>query len=157
MANGFNQVILLGNLVRDPDLRRTGGGVAVCNLRLAVDDVRRNRAGEPVTETLFIDAVVAGPQAEAANAALSKGSRVFLQGRLQMNEWTGRDGARHTAPRVAAQRIDFLDAHRAPAPQEPEQPAPGAPGAAPAPADATGAPAGAKPDAAAEKPGDLPF
>lgn len=153
MATGFNQVILLGNLVRDPELRRTGGGVAVCNLRLAVDDVRRNRAGEPVTETLFIDAVVAGPQAEAANAALSKGSRVFLQGRLQMNEWTGRDGARHTAPRVAAQRIDFLDAHRA-APQEPAS-APGAPGAAPAPAP--GAPAGAKPAAAAEKPGDLPF
>lgn len=142
MATGFNQVILLGNLTRDPDLRRTGSGIALCNLRLAVDDVRRNRAGETVRETLFVDAVVAGPQAEAAHAALAKGSRVFLQGRLQLNEWTGRDGARHSELRVAAQRIDFLDAlHRAA-----EEPAPAAPAA----------PAAAKADPGVA-PGDLPF
>ena len=143
MANGFNQVILLGNLVREPDLRRTGTGLSVCTLRLAVDDVRRSRSGEPVTETLFIDVVVAGPQADAAGTALSKGSRVFLQGRLQMNEWTGRDGARHSAPRVVAQRIDFLDARRA---------APAAPSGEAAPPPAAGsAPAPAAPS------GDLPF
>ncbi len=150
--SGFNQVILVGNLAKDPELRRTGGGVAVCNLRLAVDDVRRNRAGELVEEKLFVEVVVTGPQAEAANAALSKGSRVFVQGRLQVNEWTGRDGISRSAPRIAAQRIDFLGAHRA-ATQEPAT-APGAPGAAPAPAPA--APGGAKPDAGV-KPGDLPF
>jgi single-strand DNA-binding protein len=101
-----------------------------------------------VTETLFVDIVVTGPQAEAANAALSRGSRVFVQGRLQFNEWTGRDGARHSGHRVAAQRIEFLD--------RPAGAAKAATAAA-APAPAPGAPAGAKPAPAAEKPGDLPF
>ena len=145
--SGFNQVILLGNLAKDPVLRRTGDGLALCFLRLAVDDVRRNRAGEPVTETLFVDIVVTGPQAEAANAALSRGSRVFVQGRLQFNEWTGRDGARHSGHRVAAQRIEFLD----------RRPAAAADSAAPA--ESAAAPEAA-PDAPApvpEKPGDLPF
>ena len=90
--SGFNQVILVGNLAKDPELRRTGDGLAICFLHLAVDDVRRNRAGELVEEKLFVEVVVTGPQAEAANAALAKGSRVFVQGRLQVNEWTGRDG-----------------------------------------------------------------
>ncbi len=150
--SGFNQVILLGNLAKDPVLRRTGDGLAICFLHLAVDDVRRNRAGELVEERLFVDVVVTGPQAEAANAALSKGSRVFLQGRLQVHEWTGRDGVSRSAPRVAAQRIDFLGARPA---DGAKAPAPAAPDAA-APAAAPGAPAGADREAGV-KPGDLPF
>ena len=148
MANGYNQVILLGNLAKEPELRRTGDGNAVCTLRLAVNDYRRTRTGEVVEETTFADVAVFGRQAEAANESLVKGSRVFVQARLRTEEWVGRDGARHSALRIAAQRIEFLD-----------RPAGAARAATPAaaPAPAPGAPAGAAPDAGAEKPGDLPF
>ncbi|MBR1837041.1 MAG: single-stranded DNA-binding protein [Kiritimatiellae bacterium] len=111
--SGFNQVTLIGNLVKDPDLRRTGNGTPVCAFRLAVDDVRRGRDGEPVTETLFIDAICFGSSAEASNAALYKGSRVFVQGKLRQVEWTDRDGSRRSQYRVEAQRIEFLGAPRA--------------------------------------------
>lgn len=148
MANGYNQVILLGNLAKEPELRRTGDGNAVCMLRLAVNDYRRTRTGEVVEETVYADVAVFGRQAETANESLVKGSRVFVQARLRTEEWIGRDGAHHSALRIAAQRIEFLD--------RPAGAAKAATAAA-APAPAPGAPAGAKPDAAAEKPGDLPF
>jgi len=153
MANGYNQVILLGNLAKEPELRRTGDGNAVCTLRLAVNDYRRTRTGEVVEETTFADVAVFGRQAEAANESLVKGSRVFVQARLRTEEWTGRDGAHHSALRIAAQRIEFLDR-----PAGSAKPATAAPAPAPAaPAPAPGAPAGAaKPDAGV-KPGDLPF
>ncbi len=108
--SGFNQVTLIGNLAKDPDLRRTGNGTPVCLFRLAVDDLRRGRDGSSTTETLFIDVVCFGPTAEAVNSALYKGSRAFVQGRLRQNEWTDRDGARRAQLRVEAQRVEFLDA-----------------------------------------------
>ena len=120
--SGFNQVTLIGNLVKDPDLRRTGNGTPVCLFRLAVDDVRRSRDGATVTETLFLDAICFGATAEAAHAALYKGSRVFVQGRLRQNDWTDRDGQRREQLRVEAQRIEFLDA--APPKPEPSSPPP---------------------------------
>ena len=108
--SGFNQVTLIGNLVRDPDLRRTGNGTPVCVFRLAVDDVRRGRDGASSAETLFMDIVCFGPTAEAVNAALYKGSRAFVQGRLRQHDWTDRDGSRRSQLRVEAQRVEFLDA-----------------------------------------------
>ncbi len=120
--SGFNQVTLIGNLVKDPDLRRTGSGTPVCLFRVAVDDVRRSRDGATVTETVFLDTICFGATAEAAHSALYKGSRVFVQGRLRQNDWTDRDGQRREQLRVEAQRIEFLDA--VPPKTEPSSPPP---------------------------------
>ena len=130
MSQGFNQILLLGNLAREPELRRTGNGAAVCVFRLAVDDVRRPHPGaEPVTEKLYVDVMTTGRLAETCHAALVQGSRAFVQGRLQLREWVGRDGLRHSGHRVFATHVSFLDPPRtpaapvpAPAPQTPDAP-----------------------------------
>ncbi len=136
MPQGFNQILLLGNLAAEPELRRTGNGVALCTLRLAVDEMRRPpEGGELARERLFIDAIVSGSQAESSHRWLHEGSRVLLQGRLQRLEWTGRDGRRHSGYRVVASRVQFLDPTRregAPdAPDTPDAHAPAAPAAPP--------------------------
>ena len=61
----YNRVILVGNLVRDPELRTTGNGDACCEFRMAVDDSRKNRSGELIKRTLFIDVVAWGAQAQS--------------------------------------------------------------------------------------------
>ena len=110
MSQGFNQILLLGNLAREPELRRTGNGAAVCVFRLAVDDVRRPHPGaEPVTEKLYVDVMTTGRLAETCHAALVQGSRAFVQGRLQQQEWTTRDGQRRSQIRVVASTVQFLD------------------------------------------------
>ena len=116
MQQGFNQILLLGNLTEDPGLRRTGNGAAVCVFRFAVDDVRRPAPGaEPVKETLYVDVMTVGHLAETCHAALSQGSRAFVQGRLQLREWIGRDGLKHSSHRVFATHVTFLDPRPGPA------------------------------------------
>lgn len=126
---GFNQILLLGRLAAEPELRRTGTGVALCTLRLAVDETRRPpEGGDPVRETLYVDAIATGPQAESCNRWLASGDRVFVQGRLNRREWTGRDGRQHSSYRVLASRVQFLDPPKtgsgADAPGAPFVPAP---------------------------------
>lgn len=103
----LNKVLMLGNLTRDPDLRYTAAGTAVANLRLAV-----NRTfvahGERREETLFIDVVTWGKQAEACGEYLAKGSAVFVDGRLQSREWETKDGGKRTVVEVVADTVQFL-------------------------------------------------
>jgi single-strand DNA-binding protein len=103
---GLNNVVLIGNLTRDPELRYTPSGIPVCTLRLAVNRNFTNQQGE--IETDFFNVVVWRNQAEKCAEYLSKGRQVAITGRLQSRSWEGNDGQRRFATEVVADRVVFL-------------------------------------------------
>jgi len=108
----LNKVFLMGNLTRDPELRYTPNGTAVADLGLAVNDSFTGRDGNKVERTLFVDVVAWQRQAETVSEYLSKGSPIFVEGRLQLDEWENQQGEKRTKIRVVAQRIQFLGGPR---------------------------------------------
>ncbi len=105
----YNRVILLGNVTRDIELRWVaGGGVAVADIGLAVNDRRKNSAGEWIDETTFVDVTLWGRTAEVASEYLSKGSPVFIEGRLKLDTWEGNDGQKRSKLRVVGERMQLL-------------------------------------------------
>lgn len=109
MAN-FNRVLLMGNLTKDPELRYTPQGVAVANLRLAVNRKFRAKTGELKEDVCFITAVVWNKQAETCNQYLHKGSALFVEGRLQSRSWEDNAGQKRNVIEVRAERVQFLGA-----------------------------------------------
>jgi single-strand DNA-binding protein len=108
----LNKVMLIGNLTRDPEIRATSSGLSVAKLGLAVN--RRmppNReTGERRDETLFVDVSVWDKQAEFCRNYLHKGSRVFIEGRLKMDQWQDKDtGQNRSRIEVVADRIQFAE------------------------------------------------
>ncbi|MGN0844714.1 MAG: single-stranded DNA-binding protein [Kiritimatiellia bacterium] len=106
---GLNRIYLMGTLVRDPEYRVGGSGDAKTDFRIAVDDSRRNRSGEFIKKTLFIDVIAFGAQAESVQRYLNQGSRVLVEGRLILDEWKTRDGQERSTYRVVASSVQFLD------------------------------------------------
>jgi single-strand DNA-binding protein len=102
----FNRVIFIGNLTKDPELRYTPNGAAVSTFRIAVN-TRYKQGEENKEETLFIDTVVFGKQAENCSQYLSKGSQVLVEGRLQERRWES-DGQQKSKFEVIAQNVRFL-------------------------------------------------
>ncbi|MCK0107556.1 single-stranded DNA-binding protein [Marinobacter sp. S0848L] len=93
MARGINKVILIGNLGQDPDTRYTPNGNAVVNLNLATDESYKDRqTGQMVPRTEWHRVVIFGKVAEVAGQYLRKGSKVYIEGRLQTRKWQGQDG-----------------------------------------------------------------
>lgn len=103
----MNLVILIGRLVADPELRFTSSGIPVGNFRLAVDRPFKNQQGE--RETDFINIVLWRKAAETASKYLSKGSRVGVQGSLQIRQYQNKEGQNRTIAEVVADRFEFLD------------------------------------------------
>ncbi len=106
----FNRVYLMGNLTKDPELRYTPQGTAVCNLRMAVNRRYRNKNQELKEEVCFITAVVWNKQAETCNQYLHKGSSLFVEGRLQSRSWEDASGQKRNVIEVRAERVQFLGA-----------------------------------------------
>ena len=106
----FNRIMLMGNLTRNPELKYTPSGSAVADLGLAVNESFKNKAGETIEQTCFVDVVVWGRQAETATEYLQKGSPVFVEGRLQFDQWEGQQGEKRSKLRVRAERVQFLSA-----------------------------------------------
>ncbi len=105
----LNKVILLGNLTRDPDLRYTQGGTAICKLGLAVNRRYQTRQGEDQEEVCFVDIDVFGRQAETCKNYLQKGSPALVEGRLRLDQWEDRQsGARRSRLCVTAENVQFL-------------------------------------------------
>ncbi|TNE73014.1 MAG: single-stranded DNA-binding protein [Gammaproteobacteria bacterium] len=93
MARGVNKVILIGNLGQDPDTRYTPNGSAVVNLTLATDESYKDRqTGQMVPKTEWHRIVMFGKIAEVAGQYLRKGSKVYIEGKLQTRKWQGQDG-----------------------------------------------------------------
>ena len=108
MAKTINKVELLGRVGADPEMRYTGSGIAVTQLRLATDRVRKG--GE--SETDWHSVVVWDKLAEAVANYVEKGQRLYVSGRLAQNSWTGDDGQRRYRTEIHAQEVVFLDSNR---------------------------------------------
>ena len=87
----YNRVILMGNLTRDPEIRYISSGMAVTDIGLAVNDRRKNANGEWVEEVTFVDVTLWGRTAEVVGEYLSKGSPVFIEGRLKLDTWEDKE------------------------------------------------------------------
>jgi len=105
----YNKVILLGNLTRDPELRYTPSGLAVADLSLAVNRRSRSAEGERRDSVVFVEVTAWGKQAELINEYYSKGQPIFIEGRLSLDEWTGKDGQRRSKLRVVLEKFEFLN------------------------------------------------
>jgi single-strand DNA-binding protein len=108
----MNYVILCGNLTRDPEVRQIPSGTSVADLGLAVNESYKNKAGELVETTCFVDVVVWGKTAENCGQYLHKGSPVLIEGRLQLDQWTTQEGDKRSKLRVRADRVQFLGGKR---------------------------------------------
>lgn len=107
MASSLNTVALIGNLVRDPELRQAGS-TSVCALRIAVNDRRKNNAtGEWEDKPGFFDVTVFAGQGENCAKFLSKGSRIGVSGKLDYREWE-KDGQKRSAVQIIANDVVFL-------------------------------------------------
>lgn len=118
MARGVNKAILIGNLGQEPELRYTGSGTAVCNMRLATNESYTNRDGEEVQKTEWHNVVAWGRLGEICNEYLDKGSQVYFEGSLQTRSWEDRDGNQRYTTEVKAQEMMFLDSNRQGAPDD---------------------------------------
>lgn len=105
---GINKVILIGNLGRDPELRYTQGGTAVCTLSIATTRSYNNRNNERVEETEWHRVVVWSKQAEFCNQYLTKGRQVYIEGRLQTRSYDDKDGIKRYSTEVVADTVQFL-------------------------------------------------
>jgi len=104
----FNRVILLGNLTQDVEIRYIPSGMAVTDVRMAVNDRRKNADGEWVEEATFVDVTLWGRTAEVASEYLSKGSPVFIEGRLKLDSWETGDGQKRSKLKVVGERMQLL-------------------------------------------------
>ncbi len=105
----YNKVMLIGNLTRDPEVRYTPKGSAVCDIGLAVNRVYTSDSGEKVEEVTFVDVVLWAKMAELAGKYLHKGRPVFIEGRLQMDSWEDKQtGQKRTRMRVVGEQMQFL-------------------------------------------------
>jgi len=112
MARGVNKVTLIGNIGEDPELRYTGDGTAVCNMRLATNESYTNADGEEVQKTEWHNIVAWARLGEICNEYLGKGSQVYFEGKLQTRQWEDRDGNTRYTTEVKAQEMMFLDSNR---------------------------------------------
>lgn len=108
MARGVNKVILVGNLGQDPELRYTGSGTAVCNLRLATNESYKDASGEWVERTEWHSVVTWGRLAEICNEYLTKGSQVYFEGSLQTRSYDDKDGNTKYVTEVKAREMMML-------------------------------------------------
>ena len=116
----LNKVLLIGNLTRDPELRYIPSGTAVANFGLAVNRVY-TQDGERKQDTCFVDIVAWSRTAENCANYLSKGSPVFIEGRLQFRSWETDDGQKRNKLEVVAERVQFLSGRRTEGEPEAEQ------------------------------------
>lgn len=107
--SSMNHTILLGGLTRDPELRHAGAGGAICKFSLAVTEEYKDKNGKEQKSTLYIDIDAWGRLGEAVAKYVRKGSAVLVQGRLQLEQWTAKDGAKRSKISLRATDVQFLD------------------------------------------------
>jgi single-strand DNA-binding protein len=141
----YNKIILAGNLTRDVEVRYTQSGSAIGNTAIATSRKFKSATGEQKEEVLFVDLTFFGRTAEIANQYLRKGSKVLVDGRLKLDQWTAQDGSKRSKHSVTVENLQMLgskgeneagmggggynqapaqDTYSQPAPSQPSQPAP---------------------------------
>src|SRR5690606_20336461 len=110
MARGINKVILIGNLGKDPDTRYLPSGQAVTNLTLATDESYKDKqSGEMVSKTEWHRVSMFGRLAEIASQYLKKGSKVYIEGKLQTRKWQDQSGQDRYSTDIVANEMQMLD------------------------------------------------
>jgi single-strand DNA-binding protein len=104
----FNKITIVGYLGRDPELRYTPQGTALCKMSIATTEKRKNVTGETEEHTTWFRVTTWGRQAELANEYLTKGRQVYVEGRLRLEEYTDREGQKRFSAEVSATEIQFL-------------------------------------------------
>jgi len=146
----YNKIILAGNLTRDIEIRYTQSGSAIGNTAIATSRKFKSQTGEQKEEVLFVDITFFGRTAEIANQYLRKGSKVLVDGRLKLDQWTAQDGSKRSKHSVTVENLQMLGSkdeaapmggngysqqggtsYDAPAQNNYSKPAPSAPAAAP--------------------------
>ena len=108
MARGVNKVILIGNLGAAPELKYTSGGTAICTFSLATNEKFKNSAGELQERTEWHRIKVWGVTGENCAKYLGKGGSAYIEGKLQTNKWTDREGVQRYTTEVVAREVQFL-------------------------------------------------
>lgn len=109
-ARGINKVILIGNLGRDPEVRYTANGGAIANITLATSETWKDKTtGEQQDRTEWHRVVFFGRLGEIAGEYLKKGSKIYVEGRLQTRKWQGQDGQDHYTTEIIANDMQMLD------------------------------------------------
>ena len=104
----YNKIILAGNLTRDVEVRYTQGGSAIGNTAIATSRKFKSASGEQKEEVLFVDLTFFGRTAEIANQYLRKGSKVLVDGRLKLDQWTAQDGSKRSKHSVTVENLQML-------------------------------------------------
>lgn len=104
----FNKIIVVGNLGRDPELRYTPQGTAVCDFSIATSEKKRDKSGELQDVTIWFKVTTWNKTAENASKYLSKGKSVYIEGRLRTEEWTDRDGKTRFSLEINATDMHFI-------------------------------------------------
>jgi len=112
MAKSLNKVMLIGNMTRDPELRYTPTGVAVCSFGLATNRGWTTESGEKKEEVEFHRIVAWNKLAELCSQLLAKGRKVFVEGRLQTRSWVGQDGSQRQSTEIVIEDMIILDSKR---------------------------------------------
>lgn len=109
MARGLNKVMIIGNLGRDPEMRYTPSGKPVTSFSVAVSRIRNKPEGERVEVTDWFNVVAWDRLAEICSQYLTKGSLVYVEGRLETRSWEGENGQKHYRTEVVATDVNILD------------------------------------------------
>ncbi len=112
MARSLNKVLIIGNLTRDPELRYTPSGTAVCTFSIATNRQWKTESGDQKDEAEFHRIVAWDKLAEICSKMLKKGSRTYVEGRLQTRNWQGQDGAQRTTTEIVISDMLVLDGRR---------------------------------------------
>lgn len=114
MASGYNRIVVVGNLTRDPEFKQLSSGQAVCRLGIALNRQFKNRqTGDMVQEVCYIDVDVWGPQAESCKQYLQKGRQALIEGRLKLDSWQDAEGNNRSKHSIVADRVVFLSSGNA--------------------------------------------
>lgn len=105
----LNRVMIIGRLTRDPELRSIPSGQSVVTVGVATNRMWVDKSGQKQKQVEFHNVVMWSKLAEIAGQYLKKGSKVYVEGRLQTREWTGQDGVKHTRTEVVAENMIMLD------------------------------------------------
>jgi single-strand DNA-binding protein len=108
MAASLNKVLLMGNLTRDPEVKYTPKGTAVCDLGLAINDSYKAQDGTIKETVTYVDVEVWGRTAENCKQYLTKGRPIFVEGQLKLDTWETPQGEKKSKMRVRADRVQFL-------------------------------------------------
>jgi single-strand DNA-binding protein len=104
----LNKVFLIGNLTKDPELRYTPGGAAIVEFGMAMNRTWQGPDGEKKEEVCFVQVVMFGKRAEVINEYFNKGNPIFIEGRLQFNQWETNEGQKRNTLKVVAEDFQFI-------------------------------------------------